>query len=338
MPGVMVTLHRVGPDSSGPVDSVRTDARGHYSLRYPRFGDEAAVYFAAAVYRGIAYFSSPLRGARASGDDAEITVFDTTSRPLALHVRGHHVVVSSPHPDGTRDIIEVWELSNDTTLTAVGRDSLTPVWRVQLPAGAQKFVGGPGDVAASALSTRGDSVVLLAAFGPGVKQLSYTYALPPSRFPLRFSAAQPTGVFEVLVEEAGGQVSGGTLRAMDAATTQGRTFKRWLGQEVAPGQSVLITVPTTSAAVRTRLLIALASLIVAAMAVALVRALRTRGGPEPLVVQAAPTRDSLIAQIATLDARQEHGDSALSADAYTAERTRIKAELAALLAGSNRTT
>src|SRR5690242_17610366 len=102
-------------------DSVRTDARGRYTVRYTRFGSEDALYFAAAVYNGIAYFTAPLRGERVEGDDAEITVFDTTSRPVTLTIQGHHIVVSAPNANGGREIVEVYELSNDTTATVVPR-------------------------------------------------------------------------------------------------------------------------------------------------------------------------------------------------------------------------
>ena len=42
---------------------VRTDAGGRYTVRYRRFGDEARCTSPPSCYRGIAYFSSPLRGA-----------------------------------------------------------------------------------------------------------------------------------------------------------------------------------------------------------------------------------------------------------------------------------
>src|SRR4051794_21344112 len=41
VPQAWVTLHRVAPDSSGPVDSVRSDASGRYSIRYKPAGGEA---------------------------------------------------------------------------------------------------------------------------------------------------------------------------------------------------------------------------------------------------------------------------------------------------------
>src|SRR6266705_6686215 len=75
--GAWVVLHRVGPDRAGPLDSVRSDSRGRYSFRYLRTGSQDAVYFVSASYDGIAYFTLPLAEGRVSGDDGEVTVFDT---------------------------------------------------------------------------------------------------------------------------------------------------------------------------------------------------------------------------------------------------------------------
>jgi hypothetical protein len=337
IPGIYVTLHRVGTDTSGPVDSVRTDAGGNYVIRYRRPPDDAGVYFAAAVYRGIAYFSMPIQSARASGEEGEITVFDTTSKPVDFHVRGHHIVVSAPRPDGSRDIVEVWELSNDTTATAVGKDTLSPVWSTALPSGATNFGAGQGDVGASSIVARGDRVVLLAPFGPGVKQISYSYSVKPSLFPLTLKLDKPTSVLEVLLEEPLAQVTGGSLRATDAATTAGRTFKRFLGQDAPAGAAVRISVPTTTATTRTRVLAVLAGVIVLVMIGALARALMGRGARvrTPRAPAVSET-DRLVAAIAALDARRESGDPTLDADAYAADRASLKARLAQVLAAGVR--
>jgi hypothetical protein len=331
MPGVMVTVHRVGPDSAGALDSARTDAAGRYTIRYRRFGSDEAVYFAAALHHGIAYFSAPLRGVRANVDDAEITVFDTTSAPVKFTVQGHHVVVSAPKPDGLRDIVEVYELSNDTTVTAVGRDSLAPVWSAPIPRAAERFTAGQGDVSPVTLQRRGDRVTLAAAFGPGVKQLSYSYALPPGAFPLELTVEGQTGVFEVLLEEAGAQVRATNLRSMGDATTQGRTFKRFLAQSAPQGERVRIDVPVTTAATRTRVLISVAALIALAMIATLARALARRG-PRAVAGMPAASMESLAAAIAALDARHEAGDASLTPERYTSERAALKSQLSAALA------
>ena len=337
--GLMVTLHRVAPDRSGAVDSVRTDAAGQYKIRYQRIASDGAIYFAAAVYRGIAYFSAPLQGAQVSGEAGEITVFETTSNAVDFHVQGHHVVVSAPRPDGTRALVEVWELSNDTTVTVVGRDSTTAVWSAPLPRGATNVSGGQGDVAPDAIVQRGDRAALIAAFGPGVKQITYSYGLPASAFPFTLPIERPTSVLEVLLEEPAAQLTSGALRAMDAATTQGRTFKRFLGQDVATGTSVRISVPASTATMRQTVLIALALVISLVMAGTLARALLFRGVSRPVLAAQAPeTTESMLAAIAFLDARHERGDPMLHDAQYAAQRIELKARLTAALVAEARHT
>jgi ABC-type Fe3+-hydroxamate transport system substrate-binding protein len=329
--GVMVTLHRVGRDSAGPLDSVRTDGAGRFTIRYQRFGSDAALYFAAAVYHGIAYFTAPLRAGRVAGDDAEIAVFDTTSRPVPLTIQGHHIVVSAAQPDGRRDVVEVYELSNDTTATLVGRDTLTPVWSAAVPAGALDFAGGQGDVAAAAHAPRGAPLEQVAPFGPGVKQLSFSYALPEKAFPLHLTLERQTGVLEVLLEEAGAQARGSSLRSQGTATTQGRTFKRFLAQGAPAGETLRIDVPSAAAGTRSRVLIGLAIAIVLAMAAALLRALRRspRADAVPGSLEGA-SDESLIAEIAALDVRHDAGDATLTEADYLAQRAALKARARAV--------
>ncbi len=332
--GLMVTVHRVGPDSAGPLDSARTDAQGHYTVRYTRYGSENALYFAAAVYRGIAYFTAPLRFARTEGDEAEITVFDTTSRLVPLNIQGHHIVISAPNASGAREVVEVYELSNDTTVTLIPRDSITPVWSATIPTDATDFAPGQGDVAGSALVRSGTRVLLVAPFGPGVKQLSFSYLLKNGAFPLHLTLARQTSVLEVLLEEQAAQARGPSLRAQGSVTTQGRTFKRFLAQGAPAGEEIRIDVPTTAGATRVNVLIAVAVVIVLAMAGALFRALSRRVPlvRVPVSADAPATRESLVAAIAALDARHDAGDASLDADRYATERAALKAQLTTVLA------
>lgn len=334
VPAVYVTLHRVGPDSAGPLDSMRTDGYGRYHFTYRRFGDPTALYFAASVYNGIAYFSTPFRGGAVRGDDAEIVVFDTTTHPVRFTTQGHHVVVGAPRPTGLRDIVEVYEVSNDTVVTAIGRDSLTPVWSAPLPRGATNFIAGQGDVSPSALQRRGDSVVLLAPFSPGVKQLSFSYALDGRSFPLDFTLDRQNGLLEVLLEEPGAQVRSPSLRSQGNATTQGRTFKRFLAQNPPAGERVRIDVPSTAFAARSTLVAAVAVGIALAMIAALWVAYRRGAATRPSTprTQREESVATLASAIAALDARREANDPSLSGADYDAERAALKARLAAKLA------
>lgn len=331
VPDVFVTVHRVGPDSAAPLDSARTDAAGRYTVRYQRFGSEDAVYFAAAVYSGIAYFTPPLRGQTTRGGDAEIFVFDTTTAAVRFGVQGRHIVVGAAKPDGTRDVVEVYELSNDTTVTVVGRDSVTGIWSAPLPAGATNWSSGKGDVAAPSMASRDGRVRLLSPFEPGIKQVSYSYSLPARAFPLRFVLEQPASVLEVLAEEFGAQVRSASLRSADTATTEGRTFKRFIAQNAPAGEEVRIDVPASSAGMRARVLIGVAVVLALAMGAALARALRAR---RPTAPDAQDDPASLAAAIAALDARRDAGDDTLDDARYRTQREALKSRLTAALAGA----
>ena len=88
--GQWVVLHRVGQDRAGPIDSMQTTANGRYHFAFRASGDTSALYFASTTYGGVAYFTSPLRGDIVRGDDAAITVFDTTSGPVGIRVNAIH--------------------------------------------------------------------------------------------------------------------------------------------------------------------------------------------------------------------------------------------------------
>ena len=119
VPTVWVTLHRVGTDHAAPLDSIRADNAGHYAFDFRRTGEPGAIYFVSASYGGVAYFTPPLQKSTVTGGDAEIAVFDTTSGPVPIGIRGHHVVVSAVDVNAQRSITEVFELANDSSVTRV---------------------------------------------------------------------------------------------------------------------------------------------------------------------------------------------------------------------------
>jgi hypothetical protein len=332
VPGIVVTIHRVGADSSGPLDSMRTDARGAYRFSYRRWGNPAAIYFVAAVYRGIAYFSSPMRAAVVRGDEAEVVVFDTTTSPVRFTVQGHHYVIGGPRPTGARDIVEVYEISNDTVVTAIGRDSSSAVWSAPLPRGFTDFSGGSGDVAASSLRARDGRVELIAPFAPGVKQLSFTYRLPARAFPLEITLDRPNILLEVLVEEPAAQVRSASLRGQGTATTEGRTFKRFMTQNAPAGERIRIEVPSTAASARSTVVVVLSVAVALAMITALWIAYRRGAGARRVVIEPRESIESLAGAIAALDARHDAREASLSDEEYAAQRGALKARLSAVLA------
>jgi hypothetical protein len=280
MSGVWVTLHRVGPDQAGPLDSVKSDSRGRYTFNYERTGSNDAVYFVSASFDGIAYFTAPLAEGKISGNDGEVIVFDTTSRPVPTSVRGHHVVVSAVDANGLRSIVEVYDLSNDSSVTRIAPSDQPKdaTWEAHLIPGAMNLRVSQGDFPAAAVSFADGKVNVFAPFAPGIKQLSFAYSLPAKSFPLKLPLERENQVYEILIEEKKGTVAGPHLREVDPVTVDQRDFRRFLASDV-PANSVAVIDLPAAPPIRTidpRYLVAITLLIGGAMVFALARALRRR--------------------------------------------------------------
>ena len=280
VPNIVVTLHRVGSDQAAPLDSVRADANGKYSFNYRRTGDESAIYFASALYGGIAYFTPPLHHELVKGEEAEIAVYDTTSARFPIGIRGHHVIVSAVDANSARTVTEVYELANDTSLTKIpsGTTPAGAVWVGTLPMGASGFRVSQGDLPASGVTFDDSRVAVFAPIAPGLAQLSFNYRLPAGAFPLRIPIESPTQIFEVLVEEEKGSVNGAKLREQAPVLLERRSFRRFLADDVPLNSVAVIDLPPVRAtgALDRRYLVLLTVLMGGAMIFALARALSRR--------------------------------------------------------------
>ena len=276
VPNVMVTLHRVGSDVAAPLDSSRADAKGRYAFRFNRSGDTRAIYFVSASYGGIAYFTPPLAHATVEGPEAEIAVFDTTSGPVPISSRGHHVVVSAVDANGMRNVTEVYELANDSSVTRVASSANGgEVWSAVVPANASGFQVSQGDIPAQAVRFERGRALVLAPIAPGLKQLAFSYSLPASAFPLNIPIIKDTQILEVLIEEEKGSVSGAKLEEKDPVALERRSFRRFLAADVPANSVSVIDLPAVrTTSIDPRYMIALTVIFGGAMMFALARALR----------------------------------------------------------------
>ena len=278
--GAWVVLHRVGPDSAGPLDSLRSDPRGHYSFNYTRTGSSDAIYFVSASHDGIAYFTPPLAEGKVSGNDGEITVFDTTSGRVPMSLRGHHVVVSAADANARRSIVEVYDLSNDSTLTRVAKGE-TPAgatWQAHVVNGIGDFKVSQGDISAAAVSYANGVVSVFAPLAPGIKQLSFSYSLPAKSFPLKLPIETETGIYEILIEEKAGSVIAPHMKEMEPVTVDERNFRRFLGSDLPENSVAVIDLPAPppTHSIDSRFLVAITLVIGGTMVLALAQALRRR--------------------------------------------------------------
>jgi hypothetical protein len=278
--GAWVVLHRVGPDRAGPLDSLRSDARGRYRFEYVKSGSEDAVYFVSAMHGGVAYFSRPLTEPRIGGDAGEIAVFDTTSHRVPITIRGHHVVISAVDTRALRSVVEVFELSNDSSVTRIPASERPDgaTWRTRILPAATNFRVTQGDIPLDAVTFANGLVTVFAPIAPGVKQFSFSYELPASSFPLRLSLEGRTDVYEVLLEDEGGNATAPNMKEMDPVNVEGRSFRRFLASDVPSSSVTVIDLPPapSARAIDARFMIALTLLLGGAMVFALARALRRR--------------------------------------------------------------
>ncbi len=318
-----VTLHRVAADAAGAIDSVHTDAGGNYALRYRRASSDSAVFFISARYSGITYFSSPMPDADVGGEEAQLVVYDTTSGPLPLVVRGRHVIVGSVDSTRRRPVVEIFEIANDTTITLVASGD-KPTWQTRIPDQAQDLRLTAGDLSPDAISVKDGVLSVFSPIAPGIKQLGFAYALPLGAFPLVLPLEEEVTMLEVLVEDSLATVSGPTMESSDSVIAEGRTFRRFIGQDVPASGVLRITMPAAdsdrSSTYNTAIVVALGAL----MLLALGRSVRRRR-LTPLAVPGIggiPDPDDIAARIAVLDVRFQRRRNPSEDERLEYERTR----------------
>lgn len=330
--GAWVVLHRVGPDTAGPLDSMRTGANGGYRFRYRATGDTLAVYFVSTSRGGVNYFTPPVREAAVRGGMADLVVFDTTSAPIPIAVRGRHMIVTVPDSSSrrTRTVVEAFELSNDSSVTRVARGNNGVTFDVALPPGVNAVSAGQGDISDDAIRAINGRVAVNAPLSPGLRQLSFSYEIPLDMDPFEVLVETPATVLEVLVEDPGALVQGAGLIAVDPVEIDGRPFKRFLAQDVAAAQTFSITIPPGASASGLRVML-IVTAVGAAMLLGLGMVLLRRG---PGIRRREDDAEALALEAAALDAAYERiaaPTEEQKAEHYFA-RAHLKGRLSAVLA------
>jgi hypothetical protein len=335
-----VVLHRVGADTAGAIDSVRTRANGGFAFDFRPFGASGAVYFLSLAHAGIAHFSLPWT-AEEGGEDADIVAFDTTSASVNVEVHGRHLIVFAPDTDGRRRVVEVHDLANESILTRVAGDTGS-VWSGILPDGATGFAPGPGDFSADALELRDGRVLLLAPMSPGTRQFSYAYTVESNHTLITLPVLSDIHSLEVLVEERDASVAGAGLAETSPVAIEGRMFRRFLAEDVA-ANSVFTVEVTPPPALSRGLFVAIVLLAIGvAMLIALAVAFRRRsartGAPVHFTPRMVDAAEPLAREIADLDAEfaARAEPTASERAEYDARRRELKALLADILARQGR--
>lgn len=273
---VWVVLHKVTRDGGGPIDSVRSDARGRYriALRDP---DSTSVYVVSAWYDSLAYFSLPLNViGRPAVHVEDIVAFTTSENGPPIRLARRLVTAAAAGEDGTREILEILELENTGLTTRITRDTLVPTWAGRIPERVAQFRGGQGDISPEAMEYRNDSIYVLGPIPPGdPKQLSYAYSLAAGTRTLVIPIDQPTTELNLLVEDTAAAVVAPTLESLGVQAIEQRYFAAYRAGPLAPGDRVEIRLPSRGFGAQALLPYVIA-ILAGGMIVALVWALRKR--------------------------------------------------------------
>lgn len=279
--GRWVVLHQVTSGGGGPVDSIRTDAGGHWRLQ-ARQVDTMAIYIASALHDGLAYFSPPLRVQAGKAVAAgPLVVYDTTSDGPGIALQRRLVTIAAASKDGSREVLELLELGLEGQKTRVAPDTIRPVWAVAIPAAAVQFEVQQGDFSPDAVTQRGDSVLLFAPVQPGrSRQFSFRYVLPASSAgALTIPIDQPTAELDLLLEDTVAAVSAPGLTGGGVEQIETRRFAGYRADSVPAGAPVSIVFPAKQFNTD-RLLPLLVVAIAAALGAGLLVALKREQGAQ----------------------------------------------------------
>ena len=323
--GVRVVLHRVGADRQGPLDSVLSGPAGRFRFHFR--SDSGTLYLLSARYRGIEYFSPPIAGERGRPDTGiALLVYDTSST-APLEIAARHVIVPRAGEDGGREVIDFVILRNPGRVARVAPDTLGASWSLPLPPGSDGLEVGESDVSSESVTRRGDTMFVAAPLGPGEKQLSLSYHLPPAMSAVAVPlGAEPVGALNILVEDAGARVAGPGIAPADTQVVLGRTFRRWTGSAPAGGL-VRVYLPTPGRT-PTGVLALLVGGVALALGAAAWRARRARPRARPPAT--AAHREVVLRRLAQLDASYAGRQGEVPAEEwrrYVEERAGLKAEL-----------
>ena len=319
-PAAVVLLHRVGRDAQGVVDSVRTAPDGRFAFRFVR--DSGATYLISARWSGIEYFAPPLVNGTPV-DGLTIVVADTTSTaPVSIGAR--HVAISGPAPDGTRTVVDLVILQNVGTLTRVARDSVTPTWRMLLPAFAANVRVADSDFSPAAFDQHADTLMLFAAIPPGERQIFIDYQLPPGTRRFALPIDQPINAVNLLAEER--VTITGAVQQVDTVVNE-RAFHRWTASLSRPGM-LIVAMPRIGPPAWTIPL--LVSLFAASLAIVGSLLVRPRAPQFSSPAASGAEIELLVDRIATLDVANRAGPETVGAAAwaeYLTQRATLRQEL-----------
>ena len=325
LPSKQVTLHRVGTDTSGPVDSLSTDQDGSFRFTLPSIPDpgvEQTVFFASVLHDGVSYFGSAIHLAVQLDTLYEIRVYDSESAPAegaGLPLQARYVLLEEQQGFWTAtDLLQV-NNPGERTLVAVA-EGIT--WSYPLPEGATDLEIGGGEMTPDAAELVGSSLRVKSSIPPGMREFVVRYRLADPFVTLSLPGF--TGEMELLVREPAPPLDVvGLQPAAPIEMEAGVTYRRFVEASLVEATVTLSEgegqpiVPTRWLAVGLSLVLAIASLYtVLRPRTAVAGHAEAPVSPE---VTSFERRQMILLEVARLDESRDKGEIALE-DEWAARR------------------
>lgn len=342
---VTVTLRVYQNQQQQKTMQTETDAAGHY-----QFGglltDPAFQYLPVVAYQGVTYSGAAVRLADAQSDAAhdDVAVFETTAQDPGLRYENATLVLGSVVQSTQHlSFLELLTLDNPSDRTYVPatptQGMATGLLRFSLPFGVDD-IGVQNGLDTTQLVEVDRGLAGTSPVAPGLHTISFSFAVPyhGADFSFAWNVIYPATAVHVLEPAAGPPLSAGGLSASPDLPLQGHTFHVLSGGTVGANTTINVSIShlpgrtplqSVQAALPNGRLVPVAALTVAVLAalVPVVYLFRRRGGAKgPL----APTADSLLDALASLDDAHERGE--LDEDTYAERRKALKARLARVMA------
>jgi len=323
-----VVLHRVRPDGSGAVDSVRVGEAGRFVFEIPfaPLPGTGELYFATARYEGVLYFGGALSELEQFSEPYDIRAYPlraiSDGQPR-FRMSARNLFVEEG-PDGWR-VTDVFEVVNEDEVTWAPSEPGGTVWGYPLPPTAWNIVAAEGEAAPGSLRLDRGALEQIAPFPPGTRLMVIRYDLPSLEFTLPLPGR--TEILELLIRDpAPPHRVEGLFPAEPVELERGSLYQRWWAEDLVNAEPRILLgeasdVPMAWVAViLALLLVGVGSWVVLKRPGSPSRTFAAGQHPDP-----GARRRSLLLQIAELDEAAARGTT--DPDAIREARGRLLREL-----------
>jgi len=275
--GVEITLITYVDDMVSETNTTRTDEEGKFHFNSVV---REHTYLVSAKYMGVDYYYPVDFESGATTAYVEVGVCDVTNSDHAIRIGLAHTVITVE--EESLKVTEVYWLVNDGDMTYVGTDGILVF---TLPEGAFE-IGAPQELFVDYELLGDNTITYLVPFPPGERQLVYSYRLEKPdaaelTIPLRVD--YPADSLEIMVAGEDIEVAVAELAPAEPVVTDtGERFIRFYGENLPRGKMINLHLSNLSGGNGFPLFIlwVIIAVVVAGMAVFLIRRKKRAGGDE----------------------------------------------------------